>query len=261
MGQFGEAIKESTKPVEKRERVSTGSDFIRLTPEHTTVIRILDEIPTISWSHFVPKKHSAFPNANAGKGMSFMCPGRATCPICKWNSEQWDEFRKDTDTKEKKPKNLLNSRKVYTFNVLDRTVVVTCPSCGAEYYETKSGFPEECSNPDCGASLADIEAAPRNKIQIFQKGIKIAEQFIAFEDEFGDINSYDVKLDTRGTGDQSNTICVPKPPNPLNLDEILGENWQDKLYNITEIIKPMDAANITRILNGEDFYTVFKKKD
>jgi len=253
MSEFSEAIKESTKPREKRERVSTGSDFIKLTPEHTTVIRILDSVPVISWSHFVPKKHVAFPNANAGKGMSFICPGRDVCPICDWN--------KQLRAKEEKPKNLLNSRKVYTFNVLDRTPVVTCPNCGADYYETKAGFPEECSNPDCGASLVDVESGPRNKIQIFQKGIRIAEQFIAFEDEFGDINSYDIKLDTRGSGDQTSTICVPKPPTELNLDEILGENWQEKLYNIKEIVKPMDVANIQRILDGEDFYSVFKKKD
>lgn len=253
MGQFSETIKESTKPREKRSGVSAGSDFIRLTSEHTTVVRILDAVPIVSWSHFVPKKHVAFPNANAGKGMSFICPGRDICPICDWN--------KQLRAKEEKPKNLLNSRKVYTFNVLDRTPVVAC-SCGSEYYEGKEGFPEECSNnPDCGKSLVDVESAPRNKIQVMQKGIRIAEQFIAFEDEFGDITTYDVKLDTRGSGDQVSTICVPKPPTSIDLDKILGEDWGEKLYNIKEIVKPMEVANIQRILDGEDFYTVFKKKD
>lgn len=253
MSKFSEAIKESTKPREKQTKLRTGSDFVRLTSDHTTVIRIIDQEPVISWSHFVPKEHSVF-HANAGKGMSFMCPGRDTCPICKWNSEQ--------RAKEDKPKNLLNSRRVYTFNVLDRTLVVGCPECGVDHYdELKKGFPEECINPDCAASLVDIDPAPRNKIQIFQKGVRVAEQFIAFEDEFGDINSYDVKLDTRGSKDQTSTICVPKPPVKLDMEEILGENWEEQLFNIKEITKPMDVESIARILKGEDYYSVFGKKE
>lgn len=250
MGHFSETIQESLKPKERRERVSAGSDFIRLTSEHPTIIRILDKEPIMSWSHFVPKKHTAFPNANAGKGMSFICPGMSVCPICEWNKAQ--------RAKEEKPKNLMNSRKVFTFNVIDRTPVVACPSCSAEYYESKDGFPEECSNPDCNAAL-DVEPAPRNKIQIFQKGVRITEQFIAFEKEFGDVSSYDIKLDTRGVGDQSSTICVPKPPKALDLNAELGEGWEEKLYNVKEIVKPMEVDNIKRILEGEDFYTVFRK--
>jgi len=254
MGQFSEKIKESTQPREKT-TVRTGSDFIKLSTEHTTIVRIVDPVPEISWSHFVPKKHTAFPDANNSKGMSFICPGRdAGCPICEWNKNE------RAKSKEEKPKNLLNSRKVYTFNVLDRTSIVRCPECGWEHYEGKSGFPEECSNPDCKVSVVDIESGPRNKVQVMQKGIRIAEQFIAFEDEFGDVTSYDIKLDTRGTGDKSSTICVPKPPVELNLAEILGEDWKEHIYNIKEITKPMEVENIKRILAGEDYFSVFGKK-
>jgi len=251
MGDFSEVIKESNKPREKRE-FSTGSDFIRFTKNHTTVVRVLDKVPVVSWSHFVPKRHAAFPNANAGKGMSFICPGRDICPICDWNKKQLSSTGE-------KPKNSLNSRKVFTFNVLDRTPVVTCTSCGSEYYEeSNSGFPEECSNPSCGSSLVDCEAAPRNKIQIFQKGIRVVDQFISFESEFGEVNNYDIKLDTRGSGDSVSTVCVPKPPSDLNLDEIIGENWEEKLYNIKDMVKPMDPERITRILEGEDFFSTIK---
>jgi|GEM_PF-6980541 len=252
MGKFSDVIKDSNKPKSKKE-FSTGSDFIRFTTDHSTIIRVLDEEPVISWSHFVPKKHTAFPNANAGKGMSFICPGRDTCPICEWNKKQV------ADAGGERPKNLLTSRKVYTFNVLDRTPVVACPSCSSEHYEkNRSGFPDECD--DCGASMAEVEAAPRNKIQILQKGIRVAEQFIAFEDEFGDIREYDIKVDTRGSGDNISTILVPKPPTEINLEEILGENWQDSLYNIKEIVKPRSAEQIGRILDGEDFFSVVKEQ-
>ena len=251
MGQFSKIIKDSNQPKSKKE-FSTGSDFIRFTPEHTTIIRVLDEEPVISWSHFVPRGHSAFPNANAGKGISFICPGRDVCPICDWNKQQVAKAGGS------KPNNLLNSRKVYTFNVLDRTPVMSCPSCGVDHYEkSKAGFPDTCN--DCGTSLADVSGGPRNKIQIFQKGIRVAEQFISFEEEFGDINSYDIKVDTRGSGDNISTILVPKPPIELNLDEIIGENWQDTLYNIKDIVKPKTPDQMSRILGGEDFYTVVKE--
>ena len=251
MSQFSETIRENTKPRERR--VSTGSDYIRLTPEHTTVIRVLDDVPVVSWSHYVPKKHAAFPTANAGKGMSFICPGRDVCPICEWNKAQYE--------KEEKPKNTLNSRKIFTFNVLDRTPVVTCAECGMEHYESKdSGFPEECANPDCNASLVDVKHAPRDKVQIFQKGVMIMKQLMAFESEFGDINSYDIKLDTMGQADQTSTICVPKPPQAIHMDKILGEDWKEKLYDVKNMVKPMEVDSITRILNGEDYYSVFKKQ-
>lgn len=250
MGQFSDVIKDSTKPKSKRE-FSTGSDFVKLSLDHTTMIRILDSTPVVSWSHFVPRKHSAFPNANAGKGMSFICPGMSVCSICEWNKKQVAALKGE------KPKNLLNSRRVYTFNVLDRTPVLACSNCGLEHYEkNRSDFPDECS--DCGTSLANAEAGPRNKIQIFQKGITITKQFITFEEEFGDISSYDIKLDTRVDGEQVSTICVPMPPTELKLDELVGEDWQEKLYNIKEIIKPMDTDKMDRILGGEDFYTVVK---
>jgi len=252
MSQFSDAIIDSNKPREKT-RNSVGSDFVRLTSEHTTVIRVLDKFPVVTWSHYVPKKHSAFPNANAGKGMSFMCPGRDVCPICEWNRQQRAESGKE------RPINLLNSRKVYTFNVIDRTQVVICPKCGMEYYEkNKSGFPEECSNPDCGASLVDVESQPRNKIQIFQKGIKVMEQFTALENEFGDVNTFDIKLDTMVNNDQTSTICVPKPPTKLNIKEILGGDWKENLYNIADVVKPMSVEDMNKILGGEDYYSVKK---
>ena len=252
MGEFSEAIKESQQ-TRDTSKVTRSSDFIRLTKEHPSIIRILDSRPEIRWSHFVPKGHSAFPTANAGKGMSIICLGIDVCPICSWNKEQ--------RANDPKTKNILNSRKIYTFNVLDRTHVVTCPECKAEYYEAKGSFPEECSNPECnGVSIVDVEAAPRDKVQIMQKGIRIADQFIAFEEEFGDITGYDIKLDTRGSGDQSMTTGIPKPPTDIDMDKVLGETWQEQLYNIQDIVKPMEVDSITRILKGEDYFSVFGKK-
>ncbi len=246
MGLFSEVVKESTQ-VKQPKSIRTGSDFLRLTEEHQTIIRVLDDEPKVSWSHWVPRGHSAFPNCNAGKGMSFMCPGRDVCPICEWNNQK--------KNKDPEAKDLIRARRVYTFNVLDRTPVVTCPACGLEHYRDKKEFPKEC---DCGESLEGIEAKPRNKVQILQKGIKVIGQLSSFEEDpdFGDLKTYDIKIDTRGTGTEAITNCSPKPKTDLDLDSILvGDN---KPFDIAEVVKPLDPSVISRILKGESFFDVVK---
>ena len=249
MSEFGKTLDESNKRTSSRARY--GSDFIKVTSDHQTVMRVLDTRPEVHWSHFVPKGHHAFPNANAGKGMSFMCPGWDDCPICAWNREQ-----KKADPK---TKDVLNARKLYTFNVLDRTSIAVCPSCEAEHYESGGSYPSEC---ECGADLSEIEPKPRNKVQIMQKGKRIVDQFKSFEEEpeLGDLREYDIKLDTRGKGSESMTTCVPKQKTKIDMTETLGEGWEDKLYDIKQVTSPLPADAIGRILNGEDYYTVLSSK-
>lgn len=247
MSEFGKTLDESNKKVTTKTRY--GSDFIRTTSDHQTVIRVIDDKPKVHWSHFVPKGHHAFPNANAGKGMSFRCPGWDDCPICAWNRQQKETNPTTKDT--------LNARKLYTFNVLDRTPVVICPICGAEHYNLVDAYPSEC---ECGVDLSKVDAVPRNRIQIMQKGKRIIDQFKSFEEEpeLGDLREYDVKLDTRGKGSDSMTTCIPKQKTVVDMAEVLGEGWEKKLYDVEQVISPLSADIINRILRGEDYYGVLK---
>ena len=248
MSEFGKTVAENTRP---RTKGRSGSDYIRTTSDHQTVIRVLDEKPVVTWSHFVPKQHHAFPKANNGKGMSVTCTGRDTCPICAWNAEQ-----RKTDPK---TKDVLNARQLYTFNVIDRTPVVTC-ECGNEHYEVNGTYPPTC---ECGKSLTNISSKPRNKIQIMQKGKRIIEQFQSFEEEpeLGDLRNYDVKLDTRGKGSESMTTCVPKQKSKLDLAKILGADWETKKYDVAATVAPLEPEQVSRILNGEDYATVLGKNN
>jgi len=249
MSEFGKTLVESEK---RTPRARYGSDFVKITSDHQTIVRVIDTKPEVHWSHFVPKGHHAFPNANAGKGMSFMCPGWDDCPICAWNREQKKVDPKTKDT--------LNARKLYTFNVIDRTPVVLCPSCEAEHYESSGSFPSEC---ECGASLTEVEAGPRNKIQIMQKGKRIVDQFKSFEEEseLGDLKDYDIKLDTRGKGSDSMTTCVPKQKTEIDMVGVFGDEWVDKLYDIKQVTSSLSGEFVARILKGEDYYTVLKGKE
>jgi len=247
MSEFGKVLEESEKR-QNSPKARFSSDFLKLTSDHSTTIRVLDEKPESSLQHFVPKRHHAFPNTNNGKGMSFMCPGRDKgCPLCEWNDKQ---RAKDPDTSD-----LLKPRRVYTFNVLDRTPVVVCPVCGVEYYATNNTYPEEC---ECGQDITGIDPTPRNKIVIMQKGKRIIDQFKSFEaePELGNLCEYDIKIDTRGKGSDTMTTCVPKQKTKIDMEEAVGKDWRDSLFNIKELVKPLDPELTKRILNGEDYYSV-----
>ncbi|MFH1668009.1 MAG: hypothetical protein ABH884_03245 [Candidatus Komeilibacteria bacterium] len=226
-------------------RITYGSDYVKLTNEHMTVIRVLDETPKVVWKHYIPRGH--FTNANNGKGMSIICD-RPGCVICEMNKGLDDDRKK------------MKASKRWIFNVLDRTPVIVCPNCGAEYYETKGGYPQTCTNRidggDCRTTLPE-EPSPRNKIQILERGRTLVDQLVEYEDEFGSLDTYDIKLSTKGTGTDTRTTCLPQPQSDLNLDEIVGEGW--KLYDTEEIIKPLPQEVVQAILDGKSYYDAMKE--
>jgi hypothetical protein len=89
-----------------------------------------------------------------------------------------------------------------------------------------------------------------------QKGKRIIDQFKSFEKEpeFGDLREYDIKLDTRGKKTETMTTCVPKQKSKINMEELVGKDWKDKLFNIKEVVKPMEPETIKKILEGEDYF-------
>lgn len=233
----------------KQATVKRESDFIKLTNDHQTVVRVLDKQPVVSWSHWVPKNHHQFPTTNKGKGMSFVCPGIDICPICAWNKSQKEADPTTTD--------LLKARKIFTFNVLDRTATVICPKCAMEHYANPK-YPTKCT---CGTDISKVNPAPRNKVLIMQKGKRIIDQLENLENdpEFGDLGAYDIKCDTRGVGTDSMTACLPKQKVALDYPTILGKPVEEVKHNIAETMKPLAPEQISRILSGEDYYTVAGK--
>ena len=245
MSNFSEIIRQSSEAKKPR----TGSDFVKLADDHQTIIRILDESPVVSWSHWVPKGHKDYPLANNGRGISIMCPGGSTCPICAYNAK--------LKVMDPKDPNLIKARKVFSTNVLDRTPVVTCPSCGLEHYKAKNKWPTEC---ECGEDLTNVEPAPREKFQILQKGITLFGQFEAFENDpdFGDLREYDIKIDVRGSGKDSMITCTPKQHAEVDIKSLITDT--NKPFNIEEIVKPLNPDQITSIIEGSSFFDVVSAK-
>lgn len=228
-----------------------GSDYVRITSDHQTIIRVLDNVPTKGWFHFIPAGHKNYPTANGGKGIGLACPGsQGNCPICV-NNKSLKTAGRDKD--------VLSARPLYTFNVIDRTVVKPCPTedCYFVSYEEKGKYASTC--PSCGSDLSGVEEAPRNEVKIMQKGITIIKQLMAFEKEadLGDLKTYDVKLDVRGKGVDSVTTCIPKPTS-VTVDDILGDSWDERLFTIDTVITPMSVESMQRVLDGESYFDVAK---
>lgn len=232
---FSEATARTTK---SSDNVRYTSDFLKVTDEHRTIIRVLDDTPVTAWSHFV-KGNKTFPMANKGKGISIICPGMDICPICIWNKTQ-------------EAKDQLKSRKVFAFNVLDRTPVITCPTCGVEHYDKiGTSYSPIC---ECGADISKVKPAARNKVQIFQKGVRVTEQISTFEEEYGNVTKYDIKLDTKGKLQEATTVLVPKQESKL--DFVVEK---DSMFDIETSLKPLRPDQIKRILDGEGYFDVAKE--
>jgi len=230
-----------------RSRVRTGSDYLQTTPDHPSVIRIMDEEPSVCWSHYIPKGHTTTGKpVNNGKGGSIICPGPSVCPVCQWNNEQTDDKKK------------LRSRRQFAVNVLDKTPVVKCEECGEEHYEVNDEYPTVCTNPECGADISELSPEPRNKVQIFMKGKSIADQIVDIESEFGPVTDRDLKLTTRGKGTETRMRCYPQKEEAIDYVDVLGEDWEEQKYDVENVVKPLEIEQIRRIFNGEDFFDVVK---
>jgi hypothetical protein len=223
--------------------VLTKNDFIILSSSYRTIVRILDDTPVEQWSHWIPSGHKSFSKVNAGKGIGLVCSGFSTCPIC--------EYNKGRDKSDQ-----LRNRKIFTFNVLDRTLTKVCPDCKEEYYDIKGkGYPKTCN---CGTELPELPE-PRNQILLMEKGITIQEQLGEFEasSDVGPVMDYDIIMDTRGTKENTSVTCIPKQKSK-SIEEILGKGWEVNKYNLSEVTKPLSRKDALRVLNGEDFFSVVK---
>jgi hypothetical protein len=220
-----------------------GSNFLRLTKDNPSVIRILNAEPEVCWSHYIPKGFTATGSpVNNGKGGSYICSGQSTCPICEWNREHEDKK--------------LSVRRLFAVNVLDRTLVKKCPECSWHFTPIDDEYPAMCENAECGADLEDVEPESSNRVKLLMKGKTISDQFAAFEGEFGPVTKYDIKMITRGQGNQANITCISFPAEELDLEEELGEDWENFLFDLEEVVKPLPLETLEKIFSGEDYFEV-----
>lgn len=219
-------------------RKRTGADYVKFTPDHRTVLRILSNEAALVWKHFIPE-------ANAGKGMGAVCPNvTAQTRVCPIELSLVGLDKTDAKVIEKRAK------KRYIVNVLDRTPYTICDSCN-----TKTPG-KRCTN--CGADLKKSTFAPLNKVKVleggprlFLEGLNPMEQ-LAQEDWGVPITGYDITFQTQGSGRDRKISVMPQQPTELTdadfLDSETGE--PQKLNDLQAMVEPTSVEEIELMLQG-----------
>lgn len=182
-------------------RKRTSDSYVKFSPDHRIVLRMLNEQAKLVWKHWIPE-------ANAGRGMMANCPNTSpsmnVCPI----EKKLKGLPKDD------PKVLEGrAKKRYIVNVLDRTPFTVCPSCN-------EGTPKGKLCANCNAALkASLDYAPLNKVkllesgpQLFAQGLNAVEKMQKEDYPAAEITDYDVTFTTTGTGRERKIAAIPQAP-------------------------------------------------
>jgi hypothetical protein len=210
----------------------TKINHLRFSPGNHTV-RILENEAHSVETHFVLGK------------FSITCLGEE-CPICLNNRkiilENPDNFRNVTG--------YLPRTKRFLFNVLDRTLVKTCPECGEENTKAGQNFAPTCVK--CTAIITNVAQSPSNKIKLVTCGIELAKRLNGVQkgvlDKEGEpigLTTYDIVFQVEGVG--KGRLVNPLPAQ-LNNDVV--EFDPEKLNDYTQAIIKLTAPEIVSFLKG-----------
>ena len=219
-------------------RTRTGSNYVKLTPDYRSVLRILDNQAALVWKHFVPE-------ANAGKGMGAVCPNitaqTKVCPI----EKSLEGLDKDDPTRRER-----SAKKRYIVNVLDRTPHTTCDACGT----LTPG--KNCTS--CGNDLKKHTFTPLNKIKLleggpmlFLQGLNALEQ-LGMDDFNTDITGYDIVFQTQGKGREKRTNVTPQQPSELADEDFIDPETGERQtkFNLEDLTEPNTVEEIELMLQG-----------
>src|SRR3989304_10201525 len=206
--------------------------FVMLTPEHPSVVQIIEPKYASIWRHWIPQAR----RKNGGRGIDVVWPGMDICPICIRNKELPDRDHPD----------YIGASKRYVINVLDLTPRKQCPLC-----ETVS-YTNNCSY--CGTELKEVEKiAP--EVRLLERGRELFDQLNTIEDTI--VKSYDPKDPTNdpeifdyskySPGDDVPVGIMHYPitlklneqtkkPTPVagQINNLNWRDWQEKIINFKE---------------------------
>jgi hypothetical protein len=150
--------------VKQKEKTQTfkKAEFFSIKLPGTYVIRILEK-PVLVTTHFVNGKYP------------IRCLGE-NCPICENNRRLRNENPKVTDLRE--IRGYFSKTDRYMLNILDRSLVKTCPSCSTEYYAINGQFPPLCN---CGTPIMNEKEHKCERVKVFSMLIDKADSIKMIE--------------------------------------------------------------------------------
>ncbi len=199
----------------------------------------------------IGKPEKIFVHFLRGRG-TVKCLG-SDSPICKNNKSLMAEYPDDFD---KKPGYNKSSPRHY-MNVLDRTVVKTCPQCGYETVPNMVGnYPATCK---CGTFITDVTPAVSDKIKVANishtNATTLSEYHKSILDKDGNIiglNNYDITFMVTATGQTKNIVPIPNKDNigPVDVPE-------DALYDLSKCVISLEADEIVHLMQGVSLKDIF----
>lgn len=221
-------------------RKRTSDSYVKFSPDHRTVLRMLNDRAQLVWKHWVNE-------ANSGKGMAANCPNTASTRECPIEKQLVGLAKDDPKVLERR------ARKRYIVNVLDRTPHTVCPSCNESTPKGKT-----CSN--CRADLkASLDYSPLNRVKILEGGPRLfGETLLAIEkmqkEDYpeNEITDYDIVFTTSGTGRDRKIAGMPQKPTDLEDGALNDPESGDaqKLWDLPLLAEPSQIEEIEVMLAG-----------
>jgi hypothetical protein len=220
-------------------------NFLRLTPGNH-LIRIVEDPSTVTtvYTHYVMGK------------FTIECPGDG-CPICENNKklvyEHKDDFRNQKGWAPRTTRFLLN--------VLDRTLVKTCPHCSVEVKPANAmgKFPTNC--PECNGFITEVKAMSSNKVKILGFGVKLATDLNAIEKSICDptgepigLTKFDIVLSVDGKAK------TPPTPIPVTTNNDVVPITDDMLQDASKATIKLTTPEILELLRGISLKDIYKAR-
>lgn len=219
-------------------RTRSSSNYVKFSPDYRVTLRILDQKARTVWKHWIPQ-------ANKGKGLAAVCPNVSSqvrpCPIDGTNSALTEDQRND-----------MKARRRFVVNVLDRTPVTVCDSCGNTTPGKKCQF--------CQAKLDKNTFVPLNQVKILEQGPNLFNKVLNpiadmyQQDMNKDITEYDIVFMTQGVGRDRVIVANPSQPAELPEDALNDPETGEpqKLWNLDHLAEPSSIEEIEAMLRGAD---------
>lgn len=221
-------------------RKRTSDSYVKFSPDHRIVLRMLNPQATLSWKHWIGE-------ANAGRGMMANCPNTQSERECPIDKTLVGLAKDDPKVLERKAK------KRFLVNTLDRTPHTVCASCN-------ENTPKGKSCVSCGVTLkSSQEYAPLNKVKILEGGPQLfATTLMAVEkmqkEDYPEkeITDYDIVFTTQGTGRERKIAAIPQAPSELEEgalnDPETGES--QKVWDLDTLTERSSIEEINAMLEG-----------
>lgn len=216
-------------------RTRSSSNYVKFSPDYRVTLRILDTKARTVWKHWISV-------ANNGKGMGAVCPNTSSqvrpCPIDGHDSVLSDEERDS-----------LKARRRFVVNVLDRTPVTFCDSCGNTTPGKKCQF--------CDVKLDKNTFTPLDQIKILEQGPNLFNKVLnpiekMYKEDLGvDITDYDIVFMTQGSGRDRVITANPATPAELPTDALLdAEGNKQSLWDLDLLTEPSTVEEVEAMLRG-----------